>query len=74
MLSDHTVEHIRSEYYLTNPITDQQNRELWEQDGALDARTRGRQIAKNILAESPVSYIPQDLDAAIRKKFNILLP
>ena len=74
MLADHTVEHIRSEYYLNRPISDQQNRELWEQDGALDARDRGRQIAKNILAEAPVSYIPQDLDKAIRKKFNILLP
>ena len=74
MLADHTVEHIRSEYYLGSPITDQQNRELWEQDGAMDARTRGRQIAKRILAEAPISYIPEDLDMAIRKKFNILLP
>jgi trimethylamine--corrinoid protein Co-methyltransferase len=75
MIIDHTLDHLRSEYYLgNNRITDQQNRELWEKDGALDARARGRQIAKKILAESSVSYIPQDLDVAIRKKFNILLP
>jgi trimethylamine--corrinoid protein Co-methyltransferase len=73
MLADHTVEHIRSEYYLTSAITDQQNRELWEQDGALDARTRGRQIAKQILAEEEQSYIPADVDQAIRERFNILL-
>ena len=74
MISDHTLDHLRSEYYLGNRITDQQNRELWEKDGALDARARGRQIAKKILAEEPKSYIPQDLDRAIRMKFNILLP
>jgi trimethylamine--corrinoid protein Co-methyltransferase len=50
MLSDHTLDHLRSEYYLGNRITDQQNRDLWEKDGALDARARGRQIAKKILA------------------------
>ena len=74
MISDHTLAHLRSEYYLGNRITDQQNRELWEKDGALDARARGRQIANKILAEAPVSYITQELDAVIRKKFNILLP
>ena len=74
MLSDHTLDHMRSEYYLGNRVSDQKNRELWEKDGALDARARGRQIARKILAEAPMSYITQELDAAIRKKFNILLP
>jgi trimethylamine--corrinoid protein Co-methyltransferase len=50
-------------------ISDQKNRELWEKDGALDARARGRQIARKILAEAPMSYITQELDAAVRKKF-----
>ncbi len=74
MLADHTVEHIRSEYYLTSPITDQQNRELWEQDGSLDARSRGRQIARKILSEEEKSYIEPEIDQAIRERFNILLP
>ena len=74
MISDHTLDHLRSEYYLGNRITDQQNRELWEKDGALDARARGRQIAKKILAEEPKSYISPDVDQAIREEFNILLP
>ncbi len=74
MVADHTVEHIRSEYYLNSPVTDQQNRDLWEQDGALDARTRGRQIAKKILAEAEKSYIDLEVDQNIRERFNILLP
>ena len=74
MISDHTLDHLRSEYYLGNRITDQQNRDRWEKEGALDARARARQIAKKILAEEEQSYISQDLDRAIRAKFNILLP
>ena len=73
MISDHTLDHLRSEYYLGNRITDQQNRERWEKEGALDARARGRQIAKKILAEEEQSYIPADVDQAIRERFNILL-
>jgi trimethylamine--corrinoid protein Co-methyltransferase len=74
MIADHTLDHLRSEYYMGNGITDQKDRELWEKDGALDAAARGRAIAKNILAQEPKSYISQDLDLAIHKKFNILLP
>jgi len=69
-----SLDHLRSEYYLGNRITDQQNRELWGKDGALDARARGRQIAQKILAEEEKSYISPDVDQAIREKFNILLP
>ncbi len=74
MICDHTLDHLRSEYYLGNRITDQQNRERWEKDGALDARARGRQIARKILAEDEKSYIAPDLDQIIRERFNILLP
>ena len=74
MLSDHTVDHLRSEYYLGNRISDQTNREQWENNGSLDARTRGRQIARNILAQEEHSYIAPELDQTIRERFNILLP
>jgi len=74
MISDHTLDHLRCEYYLGNRISDQKDRELWEKDGALDARARGRQIAKKILAEPEQSYIPPELDRTIRERFNILLP
>jgi trimethylamine--corrinoid protein Co-methyltransferase len=74
MIADHTLDHLRSEYYPGNGISDQRNRELWEKDGALDARARGRQIAKKILAEDERSYIAAGVDQTIRERFNILLP
>ena len=73
MLADHTVDHLRSEYYMGNGITDQANREQWENDGALDARDRGRQIARKILGEEEKSNIEPEVDQIIREKFNILL-
>ena len=66
------VDHITRRF--GSGITDQANREQWENDGALDARERGRQIAKQILAKEEKSNIPPDVDREIREKFSILLP
>jgi trimethylamine:corrinoid methyltransferase-like protein len=56
-----------------NRVSDQAIREQWENDGALDARERGRKIAKQILAKEEKSYISPEQDQTIREKFNILL-
>jgi len=73
MIAPHTMAHMRSEYFNGNGITDRKSREKWEKDGALDTRTRGREIARKILAGEEKSYIPPEIDQAIREKFNILL-
>jgi trimethylamine--corrinoid protein Co-methyltransferase len=73
MLADHTVDHLRTEYHMGNRVSDQAIREQWENDGALDARERGRKIAKQILAKEEKSYISPEQDQTIREKFNILL-
>ena len=73
MTATHTLEHIRTEYFIGNGITDQKGRDQWENDGARDARVRAREIAKAILADKEKSYIPKEIDKLIRKKFNILL-
>ncbi|WP_027362824.1 trimethylamine methyltransferase family protein [Desulfospira joergensenii] len=72
MTTPHTMAHIRSEYYNSNGVTDRKSRDRWEAEGSMDARQRARSIAGKLLANEK-SYIPEDVDAAIRKKFNILL-
>lgn len=72
MTSPHTMAHIRSEYYRSNGVADRKSRDKWEAEGALDARARARAIARKLLA-SEKFYIPEDLDAAIRQQFSILL-
>ncbi len=73
MTAPHTMTHIRKEYYNSNGVTDRRNRDRWAADGSLDARQRALTIAKKLLANK-TAYIPEDVDAAIREKFNILLP
>jgi trimethylamine--corrinoid protein Co-methyltransferase len=69
MIHAHTLKHMRSEYYAGNGITDCKDRRKWEQDGRLDARERARQMAKKILSALEVSYLPEAVDIAIRKKY-----
>ncbi len=71
--SEHTMTHMRREYFSGNGVTERESREKWAEKGAPDTRTRARDIAKTILAEEERSYIPKDVEKAIREKYNILL-
>jgi trimethylamine--corrinoid protein Co-methyltransferase len=73
IMSPHTMEHLYSEYYMGNGVTDQKSRANWEKDGSPDIRERARKIARSILDELSENKIPEDIDQEIRKKFNILL-
>jgi trimethylamine--corrinoid protein Co-methyltransferase len=73
MTTEHTMQHLRSEYFQGNGVTDRKNREQWEEDGSQDARDRAREIVKTILSCKEKSYIPKEIDRLIREKFNILL-
>ncbi len=50
LMADHTVRHMRSEFYYPSPVVDRQGWERWQQAGGLDARERARQIARQIMA------------------------
>ena len=73
MMAPHTMAHMRREYFQGNGVSDQKSRSKWEQDGSLDARARARNVARRILAQTEISHIPEDIDGAIRKRFEILL-
>jgi trimethylamine--corrinoid protein Co-methyltransferase len=73
MTSPHTMSHMRKEYYMGNGVTDRKAREKWESEGSQDTQQRALVMAKKLLSNEK-SYIPKDIDAAIREKFNILLP
>lgn len=73
MMSPHTMEHLHSEYYSSNGVTDQKNRTNWEEEGKPDTWERAKKMAKSILEKPVENKIPEDIDREIRKKFNILL-
>ncbi len=71
--STHTMEHMRTEYFSGNGVSDQTSRENWEDKGALDARTRARKIAEGILTGEEKPYIAPELEQDIRNKYDILI-
>ncbi|MEA1967496.1 MAG: trimethylamine methyltransferase family protein, partial [Thermodesulfobacteriota bacterium] len=73
MVSPHTMTHMRTEYFAGNGVTDRKSRDKWEKEGSLDTRTRAKKIAEKLLEKSETSYIPDEIDRAIREKFEILL-
>ncbi|MCL2162960.1 MAG: trimethylamine methyltransferase family protein [Oscillospiraceae bacterium] len=66
---DHTVEHVRSEFFFPK-VSDRRNRAVWEEDGGLDAHARAHGIAAKILAgHRPTPPVDPKLRAEIRRAF-----
>jgi trimethylamine--corrinoid protein Co-methyltransferase len=68
-----SLELMTSEYFYPR-TSDRQRRDNWEADGGLDMRERARLKAKEILRTHHPEPIPAEIDAAIRERFEILLP
>jgi len=60
--------------YLYPSLLDRDSRDDWERKGSRDIREAARDHARKVLAEHWPEAIPQDLDAEIRRRFDILLP
>src|SRR3546814_11527936 len=60
--------------YLYPGLLDRDSRDDWERKGARDIREAARERARKVLAEHWPEVIPGDLDAEIRRRFEILLP
>ena len=69
----HTIKHMRSEFFFPK-ISDRNLREDWELKGSIDARERANKKARKILVEHQPEPIASDVDEAIRKKFDIIMP
>jgi len=73
MTEDHTIAHMRKEYFNGNGVTDRKTRYSWVKEGAQDTSSRARKMVKEMLAEEEKSYLPEALDQRIREKYCILL-
>jgi trimethylamine--corrinoid protein Co-methyltransferase len=73
LMSPHTVQHLRSEYFQGNGVSDKDGREEWIQQGCLTARDRARTIARAILDKPLESKIHPEIEKEIRSDFNIFL-
>jgi trimethylamine--corrinoid protein Co-methyltransferase len=73
LLSPHTVQHLRSEFFQGNGVSDKVGREEWIRQGSLSARDRARTIASVILDKAQEPKIPPEIEAQIRREFDIYL-
>jgi trimethylamine--corrinoid protein Co-methyltransferase len=64
---------MNDEYYYPH-TADRRSRADWEQAGARDMREAARQRARELLAASWPSHIPETLDTRLRGEFDIRLP
>ncbi|MFZ5945221.1 MAG: trimethylamine methyltransferase family protein [Bacillota bacterium] len=69
LVQPHTVNHIRSEFYLPQ-VADRNNRTNWEADGALDGRTKARKIAESILK----NHEPLSIDKEVVRSLKLDIP
>ncbi len=65
----HTMKHMRTAHHYPSDVINRQDRGLWEEDGATDARTRAIKIARDILENHKPDPIDADVDAWIRERF-----
>ena len=73
LVQRHTVNVSKSDEYFMPQVADRDLRSDWEAAGSLDARSKAQEITRNILKEHRPQTIPEHVDEAIRKRFDILL-
>jgi len=70
LTDDHTIKFMRSEFFFPK-VGDRRDRELWEQQGRLDTRTRAAARVEQLLREHQPPNLPPEVDAALREEFSI---
>ncbi len=71
--SRHTRRHMRSELY--KPLlSDRENRDRWQDEGAKDIRQRAAEKAQEILVKTPKSIVPEEVRARIRQEIPGIQP
>lgn len=69
LMDEHTLRYMRSEFYYPSAVFDRQGRDMWEEAGATDARTRAQEIARRILAEHEPQPLDPQVDEWVRERF-----
>ncbi len=71
LMSEHTIRHMRSEFYYPSAVVDRQGWEMWQQDGGQDAVERAGEIARDILANHRPEPLDPGVDGWIRERFEL---
>jgi trimethylamine--corrinoid protein Co-methyltransferase len=73
LMADHTLRHMRSEFYYPSEVVDRQSWDAWQEGGALDARERAREVARDILANHRPEPLDPTTESWIRERFELFV-
>jgi trimethylamine---corrinoid protein Co-methyltransferase len=65
---EHTVAHVRNEFYFPR-LADRQQRVVWEEEGSKDAFTRAHEQARKILDTHQSMGFSEDMEKLLREKY-----
>ncbi len=69
LMADHTLRHMRTEFFYPSAVVDRRGWEGWLADGGRDAAARAREIARDILANHRPEPLAPAVDGWIRQRF-----
>ena len=69
--SAHTYEAMERDYFYPQ-LADRREPRTWETEGARDAWSSARQVAREVLSSHHPEYLTPEQDAEIRRRFRIL--
>ena len=69
LADDHTLEHMRNEFYYPTSIMNREGRDLWKEAGGEDARQRACRRVIDILKNHSPKPIDKKIDSKIREQF-----
>ncbi len=73
LVSQHTFDHLRTEYFQGNGVSDKGNRDQWVKSGELSARDRAIGIVRGILDRPEEPKIDPEIEKDIRRDFKVFL-
>jgi len=71
LMADHTIRHMRSEFYYPSAVVDRKGWDMWLEDGAQDALERAREIAHDILSSHQPDPLDPTVESWIRERFEL---
>ena len=73
LAGNHTMQAMQRDYFYPGNLSDREQPETWQEQGATDSWQRANQKAREVLANHHPQYLDAAVDRKIRNHFNILL-
>ena len=70
LISQHTLQHLKTEHFIPGLVIDRKNRERWKEDGSLSLENRAHLEVQKLIKD----YLPSRLPEDVKKQCRALIP